>query len=31
LRPDGKLAGMQNRDFTFEPYVAPEPPAAAAS
>jgi hypothetical protein len=26
LRPDGKLAGMQNRDFLFEPYVAPVPP-----
>jgi len=26
VRPDGRLAGMKNRDFVFEPYVKPDPP-----
>jgi hypothetical protein len=26
LRPGGKLAGMQNRDFIYVPYVRPPPP-----
>lgn len=30
LRQGGPLFGMQNRDFLYEPYVAPEPPAAEA-
>jgi hypothetical protein len=25
VRPDGRLAGMKNRDFLYEPYVVPEP------
>jgi hypothetical protein len=26
VRPDGRLAGMKNRDFVYQPYVVPEPP-----
>jgi hypothetical protein len=31
LRPGGSLEGVQTRDFLFEPYVAPEVVAKAAS
>jgi hypothetical protein len=30
VRPDGRLAGMKNRDFVFEPYVKPDPPPPPA-
>jgi hypothetical protein len=29
VRPDGRLAGMKNRDFVYEPYVKPDPPPPA--
>jgi hypothetical protein len=30
VRPDGRLAGMKNRDFIYEPYVKPDPPPPPA-
>lgn len=30
VRPDGRLAGMKNRDFVYEPYYVPEPPPPPA-
>lgn len=30
VRPDGRLAGMKNRDFVYEPYVKPDPPPPPA-
>jgi hypothetical protein len=30
IRPDGRLAGMKNRDFVYGPYFVPEPPPPPA-